>query len=111
VKKADKDKKIIFSVIQMLKKQGTDLVWARKADVGRGKKFSSECAVIWAQLTIFGAICGTCTALDTALSWVNPSYSQRWGPGRACEQRSKFDESKIFSFLLKNFSLFSQLLT
>jgi hypothetical protein len=26
VKKADKDKKIIFSVIQMLKKQGTDLV-------------------------------------------------------------------------------------
>jgi hypothetical protein len=47
----------------MLKKQETDLFQAGKADVGRGMKFLSVYAVPWAQLTIFGAIYSTCTAL------------------------------------------------
>jgi len=79
----------------MLKKQGTDLFRAGKADVGRGMKFSSECAVPWAQLTIFGAICGTCTALE---HWVNPQYSQRWRPGRADPHSTKFEEAKFFHY-------------
>ena len=79
----------------MLKKQGTDLFRARKADVGRGMKFSSECAVPWAQLTIFGAIYGTCTALKHR---VNPQYSQHWGPGQADPHSTKFKEAKFFHY-------------